>query len=50
MNVRKLPTASLWVAGGILVPAVLSWQQSRHMKCISSKAARDPPAIQASLL
>ena len=50
MNVRKLPTVSLLVAGGILVPVVLSWQQSRHTKCMSSKAARDQPAIQASLL
>ena len=50
MNVRKLPTVSLWVAGGILVPVVLSWQGSLHTKCMSSKAVRDPPAIQASLL
>ena len=50
MNVRKLPTVSLWVAGGILVPVVFSWQQSHHTKCTSSKAVRDQPAIQASLV
>lgn len=29
------------------MPVVLSWQRSCHTKCISSKAARDPPAILA---
>ena len=32
------------------MPVVFSWQQSCHMKCMCSKSARDPPAIQASLL